>query len=74
MIWRFRLYIVATAILAGSLLCGGLVGFALPDIHYASGVAAIGFYFTALAVLVFLIPGHVVDRYARRPFPRARRR
>ncbi len=74
MIWRLRIYVVALGILAAAVLFGGAVGFMLPRVHYASGVAAIGFYFTALAALQFVVPHSVIDRYVDRPAPRARRR
>lgn len=74
MLWRFRIYVVAIGFLAGSLLFGFVVGIALPKIHYASGVATIGFYLTALALVHFAVPAAWVDRYVRRPVRRARRR
>lgn len=74
MIWRLRIYVVALAILAAAVLFDGAVGFMLPQVHYASGVAAISFYFTALAVVQFLIPRSVIDRYVRRPVRYVRRR
>lgn len=67
MLWRFRIYLVAVAVGAADLLFAGAVGMMLPDVTYASGVALIMFFFTALAAVQFVIPAAWVDHYVRRP-------
>ncbi len=66
MLWRFRIYLIAVAVAAADLLFAGAVGMMLPEITYASGIALIAFFFTAL-VAVQLIPAAWADRYVRRP-------